>query len=211
MKYIPSGPVEFSYREKRSEFIAFLTPITCMTDFQDFFRRLRSKHPNARHICWGRILEQNGIATSASSDGGEPSGSAGRPILNQLKAAAVINAAVFVVRYFGGVQLGKKGLTDAYRRAAREVLTRAELLPLISKKVVSVSGPLEFYGDISWISGKFRGKIVADRSAETVRMEIEIPLEKWKEFHRELRGRFGELLHIKIKERARAKPRRVSR
>jgi uncharacterized YigZ family protein len=211
MKFIPSGPAEYSLREKRSEFIAVLVPVTDIAEFQAFQRRLRGKHPNARHICWGRILEQSGMTTEASSDGGEPSGSAGRPILNQLKSAAVVNAAVFVIRYFGGVKLGKRGLTDAYRRATQEVLNRAKLLPWVSRTTVIVSGPLEFYGDINRISGKFGGKMIADHSAETVMMEIEFSLERGKEFSRELRARFGKDLRVKIEERARAKPRRVSR
>lgn len=95
-------------------------------EFQEELNLLKSKYPDASHHCYGYRINPNDI-TEFSSDDGEPSGTAGLPILNQLKSFDVVNAAIVVVRYFGGTKLGKPGLIEAYGFGAEECLKQAQL------------------------------------------------------------------------------------
>jgi uncharacterized YigZ family protein len=111
-----------SIREQRSEFIAIAFPMRSESDFQRYFLELQKEFHDAAHRCWGRRLMADGEILERSSDAGEPSGSAGRPILQAMRDAHIFDAGVVVVRYFGGVKLGTGGLARAYRDAARAVL-----------------------------------------------------------------------------------------
>lgn len=109
------------YREKASKFIAYAFPIG---DEADFTRRLASiakEHHACRHVCHAWVLGETGDRFRAN-DAGEPAGTAGRPVLRQLQGAGVTNAALVVVRYFGGTLLGKGGLVHAYAEAARAAI-----------------------------------------------------------------------------------------
>lgn len=197
MNFTPVERTEFSLREKRSEFVAVLMPVQNREAFQETLRRLRGKYATARHICWGLAIADGQGIQVGSSDAGEPSGSAGLPILNQLKKARVVNAVLFVVRYFGGIKLGKKGLAAVYSRAARGVLEKANLKPWIPRGVITISGPLEFYGDITRIITKFHGRILEDQSAETVTIVVELPCDQQEGLRAELEQNFGEQILTK--------------
>ena len=97
---------------KKSSFIAYLAPLA---SFETLRAQLRQQHPKARHIVWAyRTLNEPGQIVENSSDDGEPKSTAGAPCLNALRGAELINAAVLVVRYFGGIKLGTGGLVHAY-------------------------------------------------------------------------------------------------
>jgi uncharacterized YigZ family protein len=118
----PATAHRCSIREQRSEFIAIAFPIRTEADFQQHLVELQREFHDAAHLCWGRRLIGDGEVLERSSDAGEPSGSAGRPILQAIHDADLFDAGVVVVRYFGGVKLGTGGLARAYRDAARAVL-----------------------------------------------------------------------------------------
>ena len=99
---------------------------------------LKSKYPDATHHCYGYRIDPNNI-TEFSSDDGEPSGTAGLPILNQLKSYDVINAAIVVVRYYGGTNLGKPGLIEAYGFSAEECIKQAKLNTIIRVQLFEVN------------------------------------------------------------------------
>ena len=113
MNYIIYRSGSATHKEKRSEFIGYSKPINKIQDINDFVKTLRSKHPSSRHICWAYRLFDNDTIIENSTDAGEPSGSAGLPILNTLKHHNIVNCGIFVVRFFGGVKLGKQGLINA--------------------------------------------------------------------------------------------------
>jgi uncharacterized YigZ family protein len=122
-----SAPSTGEYREKGSRFLSFAYPANDETSVTDQLQGLKELHPDARHICYAWCL---GPARERSrmNDDGEPSGTAGRPIMGQLHSFGITNALVAVVRYFGGTLLGVGGLTTAYKTAAREALVQAQLI-----------------------------------------------------------------------------------
>lgn len=114
-----------SLKIQRSEFIGISFPITGEDEFQQILAALRKEMYDATHHCWAFRLRDVDEVRDRSADAGEPSGTAGRPILQALEDAALIDSAVVVVRYYGGVKLGTGGLARAYRDAARESLADA--------------------------------------------------------------------------------------
>lgn len=120
-----AGPAEGIYREKMSRFLAFAFPVTTADEAKATVKRVANEYHDARHACWGYILGADGHEY-LSSDNGEPSGTAGRPILGAIRSAGLTNVLVVVVRYFGGIKLGTSGLIVAYKEAARLALEAAE-------------------------------------------------------------------------------------
>ena len=104
------------FKDRGSRFLAYAVPVTSIEQFKQKLQQLKELHPKANHHCFAYRIGADG-STFRVSDDGEPSGSAGRPILGQLDSKQVTNAAVIVVRYFGGTLLGVPGLINAYKTA----------------------------------------------------------------------------------------------
>lgn len=120
------------FKDRGSRFIAYAFPISSTDDFKKRLKQLKEEHPKAVHYCFAYRIGTDGNSFR-SSDDGEPSGSAGRPILGQIDSKALSNAAIIVVRYFGGTLLGVPGLINAYKTAASFAL---QLNPIIKKPVL---------------------------------------------------------------------------
>lgn len=125
--YTVAGPSEGLYKDKGSKFLAYLMPVANESDIKAALLQLRKEHPSARHHCYAWRLGPDAEASRANDDG-EPSGTAGKPILNQLKSAALTNVLLVVVRYFGGTLLGVNGLIQAYKSAAVDAIDKASKL-----------------------------------------------------------------------------------
>lgn len=123
---------------KRSRFIAILAPCPGLQTLQDFLKLLAIEHPQATHITYAFRIKTPAGLRERCYDAGEPSGTAGRPILQHLQGKQVINVCLAVVRYFGGIKLGAGGLTRAYRQAAHQVLENAQLKPHIVYQTLEV-------------------------------------------------------------------------
>jgi uncharacterized YigZ family protein len=115
------------FRDKGSKFIAYAYPIKTETEIKEIITKLRDEHAKARHFCWAMRLSPDRNIFRFNDDG-EPSGTAGRPILNALLSADVTNILVVVVRYFGGTLLGVPGLINAYKSATLEALNSADVV-----------------------------------------------------------------------------------
>ena len=118
---------EAIFREKMSKFIAFAMPVRTVEEAKDAIDGIRNKYHDARHVCWAYMLGAD-RKTSMLNDNGEPSGTAGKPILGQINSFGLTNIAVAVVRYFGGIKLGTSGLIAAYREATRLALENANIV-----------------------------------------------------------------------------------
>lgn len=118
---------EGTYSELRSKFLAFAHPVTTVEEAMALVERYQKEYYDARHVCWAYMLGAE-RTTFRSNDNGEPSGTAGKPILGQINSLELTDVIVLVVRYFGGVKLGTSGLIVAYRTAAAEVLSNAEIV-----------------------------------------------------------------------------------
>ncbi len=127
------------YKEKGSRFISFAIPVLNEADVKRELDVLRNKYHDARHHCYAYVMGFDKNA-SRSNDDGEPSGTAGKPILGQIGAADLTNTLVVVIRYFGGIKLGVSGLIQAYRTAAKEAIGESGLV----SRIVSDVYELEF-------------------------------------------------------------------
>lgn len=120
-------PSEGIFRDKGSKFIAYAYPFDDEQKLKDTVALAKSLHPKARHHCWAYRLGTDRSAFRINDDG-EPSGTAGRPILNVLLSQEITNILIIVVRYFGGTLLGVPGLINAYKTATVEALAAAEIM-----------------------------------------------------------------------------------
>ncbi|WP_443939133.1 IMPACT family protein [Pedobacter sp. MW01-1-1] len=120
-------PSEGIFRDKGSKFIAYAYPIRSEEEIKPILAHLRSEHTKARHFCYAYRLTPD-ITIFRMNDDGEPSGTAGRPILNCLLSADITNIFIVVVRYFGGTLLGVPGLINAYKHASLEAIKEAEVI-----------------------------------------------------------------------------------
>ncbi|GAA4327310.1 YigZ family protein [Flaviaesturariibacter amylovorans] len=120
------------FRDRGSTFLAYAFPIGSADDFKKRLRALKEEHPKAAHHCFAYRIGTDGNNFRAGDDG-EPSGSAGKPILGQLDSKGITNTAIVVVRYFGGTLLGVPGLINAYKTSASFAL---QLTPVIQKPIL---------------------------------------------------------------------------
>ena len=118
---------EGTYSELRSKFLACAHPVTTVEEAMALVERYQKEYYDARHVCWAYMLGAE-RTIFRSNDNGEPSGTAGKPILGQINSLELTDVIVLVVRYFGGVKLGTSGLIVAYRTAAAEALSNAEIV-----------------------------------------------------------------------------------
>ncbi len=138
-KYLTiSAPAEGLYKEKGSKFIAFAIPVSNVEQIKEILEEKRKEHHDARHVCYAYILGVD-KADYRSNDDGEPSGTAGRPILGSLLSAGVTNVLIAVVRYFGGTKLGTSGLINAYKVASADALENAEIIEKTVDEEIHIS------------------------------------------------------------------------
>lgn len=114
------------FRDRGSKFIAYAFPIRSESELKNLLNGLRNEHPKARHFCWGMRLSPDRSVFKLQDDG-EPSGTAGRPILNTILSADLTNIIIVVVRYFGGTLLGVPGLINAYKSAAADAIANSQV------------------------------------------------------------------------------------
>ena len=125
---VPAGQATAEIKVERSRFLAYAFPIAAESDFAPAIETLTRKHFDATHLCWAWRLIAGDAPRARSSDAGEPSGTAGKPILNAIESSDLFDAAVVVVRYYGGVKLGTGGLSRAYRAAAQAAIAAASVV-----------------------------------------------------------------------------------
>ncbi len=125
-------PAEAEYKDRGSKFIAYALPLTDAAEFKKKLFSLKKEHPKAAHFCFAYRIGMDGNNFRVTDDG-EPSGTAGKPILGQIDSKEVVDVAIVVVRYFGGTLLGVPGLINAYKMAALLVL---QVVPIVQKPVL---------------------------------------------------------------------------
>ena len=118
---------EGTYSELRSKFLAFAHPVTTVDEAMALVEQYQKKYYDARHVCYAYMLGHERLVFRAN-DNGEPSGTAGKPILGQINSNELTDILIVVVRYFGGVKLGTSGLIQAYRAAAAEAIAAATII-----------------------------------------------------------------------------------
>ena len=163
----------------KSRFLGYCMPVSSEQEAQARISELKKQHWDARHCCYAFRLAENGI--SRSSDDGEPSGTAGAPILNVLSQSSVENTIIAVVRYFGGVLLGTGGLVRAYGKAASEALAAAEILNMRLCETVILSLSYASYSALEPMIRNGDYSVQAE-FGETVTLHCTIPVEQTEQF-----------------------------
>lgn len=148
------------YEEKKSRFIATLEPVSSEEAATEFIASIKKKYWDARHNCSAFILGDNGEKTRCSDDG-EPSGTAGRPMLNVLTGEHITNACVVVTRYFGGTLLGTGGLVRAYSAAVKEAIANSEVIRKQNGSILKIDCDYNDHGKIVNMAAK-NGYLITD-------------------------------------------------
>ncbi|WP_280120939.1 IMPACT family protein [Duncaniella muricolitica] len=168
------------YREKMSRFLAFALPVSSVDEARECIALYANEYHDARHVCWAYMVGADRL-TYLSSDNGEPSGTAGKPILGQINSFGLTNVVVIVVRYFGGIKLGTSGLITAYREAARLALDDAGTVEGREMTQMSVTFPYLAMNDVMKIikstSASDAVKITGQEFDNTCTLTLSLPLD----------------------------------
>jgi len=157
--------VKATYTEKRSKFIAYAFPVQSVEEVKTEIDKLRKEYYDARHVCWAYMLGAERKEFRANDDG-EPSGTAGKPILGQINSNELTNVLIAVVRYFGGIKLGTSGLIVAYREAAAEAINEAQIIEKTVDCQIAFNFEYPFMNDVM--------KIVKDMEPAVIRQDFEM-------------------------------------
>ena len=131
------APTEGIYKEKGSKFLSFAIPVSSVDEVKEIVKNYRKEYYDSRHVCYAYMLGADRKEFRANDDG-EPSGTAGRPILGQINSRELTNILVIVVRYFGGILLGTGGLVVAYKEATTDALNQAEVIEKTVDETIAI-------------------------------------------------------------------------
>lgn len=148
-----------TYTEKRSKFLAFAMPVRTLDEVKEHLKYYEKKYFDARHVCYAYMLGAERTDFRAN-DNGEPSGTAGKPILGQINSFGLTDILIVVVRYFGGIKLGTSGLIVAYKAAAQEALNAAEIIEKTVDADITILFEYPFMNDVM--------RIVKEESPEII-------------------------------------------
>ena len=176
-KTISSKIGEGFYSEKRSKFLAFAHNVDSVTEIKSLLDHYRKKYYNARHVCYAYMLGANRTSFRANDDG-EPSGTAGKPILGQINSHELTDILVVVVRYYGGVNLGTGGLMVAYRTAASVAIENAKIVSKTIKATLMFSFPYILMDKVMRIVREMNAEIVETHYDNTCEIKLSIVLSK---------------------------------
>lgn len=161
-------------KEKGSRFIGFLYPTVSETDVKNILTEIRSTHPKATHHCYAYRLGPHGKNYRANDDG-EPSGTAGLPIYNQLLSADLQNVLLIVVRYYGGTKLGAAGLIRAYKECAKETIEAATKITKEPESEMRLMFPFSQQNKVFTIISRFSGRVVNFSPGEPCTIIFNLP------------------------------------
>jgi uncharacterized YigZ family protein len=161
--------------ERRSRFIATLARVAAVGDARAFVGEMRDEMPDATHHAYAFRIGHGATETCGLSDDGEPSGTAGRPVLAALRASGMGDACVVVTRYFGGTKLGTGGLVRAYGAAARQVLAEAPVVTRVDTTRVRVRASYADYDAVVRVLQARDATVLATEFAQDVVLDVAVP------------------------------------
>lgn len=168
-----SAPSTGDFKDRGSKFLAYAWPIRSELEVPQHLEYLRKLHPKARHHCYAYRLGLD-LNNFRANDDGEPSGTAGKPILGQIDSFSVTNVLIVVVRYFGGTLLGTSGLINAYRASAQDALQNADIVEQLVEEVYRLDFGYEIMPDVMNAVKKLQIKILKQTFEEAAILEIAI-------------------------------------
>ncbi len=175
MNYLTlAAPSEAKYTEKMSKFLAFAHPVESVDDAKAVIAEYGRKYHDARHVCWAYMLGAKRLDYQ-STDNGEPSGTAGKPILGQINSFNLTDVVIVVVRYFGGIKLGTSGLISAYREAAREAIEAGTIIERSEMGEISFTFPYLSMNDVMRLVKDSGVKVISQEFDNACRMTVGMP------------------------------------
>ena len=181
-----SQTTEGIYTEKGSKFIGIAFPITNEEDFKNKLKETQGEYKGARHYCFAYTIKSATEIIQRSHDAGEPTGTAGRPILNQITKLSLVNVAVIVVRYFGGILLGTAGLVKAYGEAARLAIEKNSIVTIEKKYLIKIQSDYTNYQKLIDIIKKQKVLVEEYFYEDYVLLKSVIPVKIYDKIEKEL-------------------------
>lgn len=164
---------EGTYTEKRSKFLAFAHPVETLDQIKELIEGYKKKYYDARHVCYAYMLGAD-RATFRANDDGEPSSTAGKPILGQINSKELTNILVVVIRYFGGVKLGTSGLIIAYKEATIAALSNANVIEKQVEELISYTFTYVMMNSVMKVVKELNPKIVSQTYDQTCQITLSI-------------------------------------
>jgi len=186
-------PAVAEFKERGSKFLAHCFPIRSVEDFKGVLSKVKKEHPKATHYCFAYRIGTSGDIFRVSDDG-EPSGSAGRPILGQIDSRQLVNLAVIVVRYFGGTLLGIPGLINAYKSSTALVLQMTPVIQQFIEEEFALNFDYTQMNPVMTLVKYFDCMIISQEMQLYCRMKISLPKNRVEEFL----YRSGEIKNLEI-------------
>ena len=171
-KTLKSGG-EGYYTDKRSKFLAFAHHVSSVDEIKDLIAGYRKKYYDARHVCYAYMLGPERLEFRANDDG-EPSSTAGKPILGQINSNELTDILIVVVRYYGGVNLGTSGLIVAYREAAADAIAHSEIETRQVEEVITYSFSYPLMNDVMRIVKEMQPRIISQTYDNTCEIRLSI-------------------------------------
>ncbi len=187
-----AAPSTGEFRDRGSKFLGYAFPLKELDDWSLFLAGVRKEHPKARHYCYAYRIgrDQNNFR---ANDDGEPSGTAGRPILGQIDKLELTNVLVVVVRYFGGTLLGTSGLINAYRNSAAEALSQATIATKIVEDVYRLSFDYAHMNKVMGAIANLPAEMIAQNFDTSAAIDIAIRQSEVQSTLRRLRAQVAEV------------------
>lgn len=161
------------YSEKRSKFLAFSHHVTSVDEIADILDMYRKKYYDARHVCYAYMLGPDRVTFRANDDG-EPSSTAGKPILGQINSNELTDILIVVVRYYGGVNLGTGGLIVAYKAAAADAISHSDIVTKQVEEEVAYNFPYVMTNDVMRVIKEMSPRIVSQTYDNTCEIRLAI-------------------------------------
>ena len=161
------------YTDKRSKFLAFAHHVSSVDEIKDLIAGYRKKYYDARHVCYAYMLGPERLEFRANDDG-EPSSTAGKPILGQINSNELTDILIVVVRYYGGVNLGTSGLIVAYREAAADAIAHSEIETRQVEEVITYSFSYPLMNDVMRIVKEMQPRIISQTYDNTCEIRLSI-------------------------------------
>ena len=171
--YTIESTSEAIYREKMSRFLAFAVPVKSADEARQVIKDYQNKFHDARHVCWAYMIGPQRLEFQLN-DNGEPSGTAGKPILGQINSFNLTDIVIIVVRYFGGIKLGTSGLIVAYREAAKMAIEEASIVECHDMAQITFTFPYMSMNDVMKIGKSGDVRIVEQQFDNSCSMTIEM-------------------------------------
>ena len=168
-----AGSAEGHITEKKSKFIAHIFPVKSVDEVKEIVEEQRKRYYDARHVCWAYMLGWK-RCDFRSNDDGEPSGTAGKPILGQINSAELTDVLITVVRYFGGTLLGTGGLIKAYKEAAAEAIANAVIVEKTVDDVIDIAFDYTLLNEVMRVLKQFDEVCWTQDFTDSCRMCLEI-------------------------------------